>query len=125
MLFFGVFWFLYKGMWFWFCISVLLVSFTLGIAWFVLPFFSNDLHKKHLLKSGYLTEIQFRARRAEAESRDERMEELVTSIAKGSKPSVHAGSMADEIGKLNDLKNSGVLTEEEFQAQKKKLLASA
>ena len=34
-----------------------------------------------------------------------------------------SGSAADEIGKLRDLRDSGAITDEEFQAQKAKLLA--
>jgi hypothetical protein len=34
------------------------------------------------------------------------------------------GGTADQLAKLNDLKNQGVLTDAEFQAQKAKLLAS-
>ena len=40
---------------------------------------------------------------------------------------VHAssgGGTADQLAKLNDLKNQGVLTDAEFEAQKDKLLAS-
>jgi hypothetical protein len=32
------------------------------------------------------------------------------------------GSLADEIKKLSDLRDAGILTEEEFTQQKKKLL---
>jgi hypothetical protein len=35
------------------------------------------------------------------------------------------GGTADELSKLADLKTSGVITEEEFQAQKSKILASS
>jgi hypothetical protein len=34
-----------------------------------------------------------------------------------------SGGAADQLAKLNDLKNQGVLTDAEFEAQKKKLLA--
>ena len=35
------------------------------------------------------------------------------------------GSVADELGKLAELKNKGILTEEEFNEQKKKLLSDS
>ena len=53
-LFFGFFWFLYKGMWAWALICSLSAIFTLGISNLIFPFFANQLHQKNLLKSGYL-----------------------------------------------------------------------
>lgn len=49
----------------------------------------------------------------------------VRVVAPSSMPSTsHGGGIADQIAKLADLKEKGYLTEEEFQAQKKKLLGS-
>ena len=53
-LFFGFFWFLYKGMWAWAIIFSFSAMFTLGISNLIFPFFANQLHQKNLLKSGYL-----------------------------------------------------------------------
>ena len=53
-LFFGFFWFLYKGMWAWAIICSFTAMFTLGISNLIFPFFANQLHQKNLLKSGYL-----------------------------------------------------------------------
>tara|TARA_B110001454_G_scaffold195988_1_gene198589 strand:+ start:186 stop:458 length:273 start_codon:yes stop_codon:yes gene_type:complete len=53
-LFFGFLWFLYKGMWAWAIICFWVAVFTLGISNLIIPFFANQLHQKHLLKSGYL-----------------------------------------------------------------------
>ena len=53
-LFFGFIWFLYKGMWGWAIISFVASMCTFGISNLFFPFFANDSHQKHLLKSGYL-----------------------------------------------------------------------
>jgi macrodomain Ter protein organizer (MatP/YcbG family) len=37
-------------------------------------------------------------------------------------PQTNSSSLSDELTKLNDLKEKGILTEEEFQQQKKKIL---
>lgn len=57
-LLFGVFWFLYKRVWGWAVISFLASVVTSGIAWFVFPFFANGLHRSHLRRAGWLSEIQ-------------------------------------------------------------------
>lgn len=53
-LFFGFFWFLYKGMWAWAIICFFSAMFTFGISNLFFPFFANGLHQKNLLRSGYL-----------------------------------------------------------------------
>tara|TARA_Y100000994_G_scaffold119918_1_gene98556 strand:- start:15047 stop:15310 length:264 start_codon:yes stop_codon:yes gene_type:complete len=53
-LFFGFLWFLYKSMWGWAMISFFAAWGTIGISNLFFPFFANQLHQKHLLKSGYL-----------------------------------------------------------------------
>lgn len=52
-LFFGFFWFAIKEMWIWCLISAVLIYFTMGLSWLVIPFFSNMLYVKHLMKKGY------------------------------------------------------------------------
>jgi hypothetical protein len=49
----GVFWFAVKEMWGWFLISTVLTFITLGISWFVFPFFANQLYAKDLMDKGY------------------------------------------------------------------------
>lgn len=41
---------------------------------------------------------------------------------KTNSPAVNNHSVADELKKLNDLKNSGALTQEEFESHKRKIL---
>jgi len=52
-----------------------------------------------------------------AKAQDQAMQQYVRSVAPG------AGSSADEIQKLADLRAQGVISEEEFQAAKAKALA--
>jgi hypothetical protein len=52
----------------------------------------------------------------QAQARDQQMRAYVQDAA--------SGGPADELAKLNDLKNQGVLTDAEFDAAKAKLLAS-
>ena len=52
-LFFGIFWFFYKGMYLWVFLSLIISWYTSGLSGLILPFFVNDLHQKHLLGKGY------------------------------------------------------------------------
>jgi hypothetical protein len=62
----------------------------------------------------------------EVEGRDEGPDEAVASMSTPTapEPTQAAGSVADELAKLAALRDSGVLTSEEFEVQKAKLLAS-
>jgi hypothetical protein len=51
---------------------------------------------------------------------NERIEQIRINSPSAAAPS--KGSLADEIKKLSDLRDAGILTEEEFNQQKKKLL---
>lgn len=57
-LFFGFFWYLYKGMFLWAIISFGAALFTFGISWLVFPFFANKQHIDYLKKQGYLSKEQ-------------------------------------------------------------------
>ena len=57
-LFFGFFWFIYKGMYGWAVGSFLAAFLTFGISNLFFPFFANKMHKNHLLKLGYLNSSQ-------------------------------------------------------------------
>jgi len=57
-LFFGVLWFLAKGMLLWAAISFIIVLVTGGIAWLFLPFFSNNLHYQAAIKGGFTEVIE-------------------------------------------------------------------
>ena len=111
-LFFGFFWYGFKGMWGWAVIGVVAALITYGFAWLFFPFFANSQHVAYLVKQGYLTREQARQRQPLV------ARESYMSGSAGS-PS---GSVADELKKLVGLRDSGVLTEMEFQEQKRKVL---
>ncbi len=56
-LLFGLFWFMYNKMWFWSLKASLLILFTVGLAWIILPFFANELYLNAMLKNGYLESV--------------------------------------------------------------------
>jgi hypothetical protein len=66
------------------------------------------------------TEAETRQREAAEEKRKAQIREQAQAIAQAVAPQV---SVADELAKLAQLKEAGVLTEEEFAAQKAKLLS--
>ena len=55
----------------------------------------------------------------QAKNQDQAMRSYIQDVNASS-----GGGTADQLAKLNDLKNQGVLTDAEFEAQKAKLLAS-
>lgn len=107
-LFFGCFWFVYKGMWGWGIITFALAWMSFGLSWIVFPFFANEQYAKSLVKKGYLNERQEKAQDRSSSS--------------DAPPLTPALSVADELGKLASLRGSGVLTDQEFDAQKTRLL---
>jgi hypothetical protein len=97
-LFFGVFWFLYKSMWIWALVSLILAIFTSGLSWFVMPFFANGLHSKGLIKAGWLTSAAAKETMVSPEThvRCPECRELVRSDARKCK---HCGtSLVPQIG---------------------------
>jgi Short C-terminal domain len=111
-LFCGCLWYMYKGMWGWGIIALILAVCTVGISWLIFPFFANEQYARHLLKQGYLNEDQWNKR--------------ARGNTGGNKPcpTIHTtSSVADELTKLAALKAKGLLSEEEFNKQKLKLLS--
>lgn len=53
-LFFGVFWYMAKGMLLYGLLALIVVTFTFGFAWLVLPFMANGAYRAHLLKNGFV-----------------------------------------------------------------------
>jgi hypothetical protein len=111
---FGCFWFIYKGMWGWGIISFAIAFVSFGLSWLVFPFFANEQYAKSLVAKGYLNEAQ-------AKEQDRRTQQMSSSGAATSAPPL---SVADELGKLANLRSAGVLTEQEFESQKARLLKS-
>lgn len=109
-LFLGFIWYIYKGMWGWGIIALVLAILTWGISWLVFPFFANEQHAKSLLERGYLNEKQWNDRK-QADTRSTGQNQQASS------------SIADELAKLAALKERGVLSDEEFSKQKDKLLS--
>ena len=110
-LFFGFFWYLYKGMWGWGLIALILAGPTFFISWFVLPFLANEQYAKFLLNRGYLNEDQWNKRKKGSSERENSYQHPEKS------------SVADELAKLAALKEQGILNDEEFEKQKKKVLS--
>ena len=113
-LLFGCFWFLYKGMWAWGVMSFVMALLSFGLSWFVLPFIANAQHAKFLIGKGYLTEGQ-------AHERGLATSQVASSMVAPSPPTV---LVADELGKLASLRDKGLLTEQEFETQKARLLGT-
>lgn len=110
---FGGIWLAIKGLWthLLICLVVLVVTVGYGAIpmWIYYGFKGNDLHKKKLLSAGYLTQDQLAAKNA--------------AQGIGTREG-HAHALpADELEKLGRLRDTGVLTEDEFLLQKKRLLA--
>jgi hypothetical protein len=111
-LFLGFIWYIYKGMWGWGVISFILAIFTWGLSWFIFPFFANEQHAKSLLKQGYLNEKQWNEKnKAEKQANNTVSHNLTVA------------SVSDELSKLAALREQGILTDEEFSMQKRKLLS--
>jgi hypothetical protein len=110
---FGVIWLLVKGLWGHFLINVVLLIVTVGFAapiiWIVYGAIGNGAHKSALLKKGYLTSEQWCQRRSDAKP---------VPAASGPTPK----DPATQLREFADLRDRGVLTEEEFAQQKAKLL---
>lgn len=51
---FGFFWFLHKKLYMQSLLVFVIIAATGGWAWFIIPFFSNKMHKDNLLKFGYV-----------------------------------------------------------------------
>lgn len=108
-LFFGCFWFAAKSMWGWAVASAALAVVTAGFSWLLFPFFANGVYAKHLLAQGYLNEDQWRAKQAPPKQ---------SPLA----PRPASGSVADELMKLAKLRDQGLLSGDEFQREKARLL---
>lgn len=111
-LFLGFIWYIYKGMWGWGVITLILAILTWGLSWLVFPFFANEQYAKSLLKQGYLNEEQWNEKK--------KAEKLASNTLSQNQAS---SSVSDELLKLVALKEQGVLTDEEFSVQKMKLLS--
>ena len=111
-LFLGFIWYIYKGMWGWGLIAFILAVFTWGLSWLVFPFFANEQHAKSLLKQGYLNEEQWNDKKKAGQQKSNTASYNLTT-----------SSVSDELSKLAALREQGVLTDEEFSVQKRKLLS--
>jgi hypothetical protein len=105
---FGFLWYIYKGMWAWGAIALILAFCTFGVSWLIFPFFANGQYAQSLLRQGYLNEKQWKQRTTETNRR----------LAQ-----VPQHGIADELAKLVALKEQGILSDEELQKQKLKLLS--
>ena len=108
----GFIWYIYKGMWGWGVIAFILAIITWGISWLVFPFFANAQYAKSLLQNGYLNEKQW----SEKKKSENKLRTTASRIQADS-------SVSDELSKLAALKEQGILTDEEFSKQKRKILS--
>ena len=110
---FGPIWLLVKGLWGHAILYVLVAIGTFGfgavVLWFVYGFMGNGLHRSLLLKAGYLTRDQMERDKSGA---------VVTTAS----PS-NGADLIQRLNDLADLRDRGVLTEAEFQAQKTRIVA--
>lgn len=117
---FGVIWLAVKQLWVHFIVSIIIMLITAGFGaipiWFFYGFAGNSIHKKSLLSKGYLTLAQYEATKVNTSKSAE---------AFSNHASIQTGSInvADELAKLAQLRDSGVLSESEFTEQKSKLLS--
>ena len=109
-MFLGFIWYIYKGMWGWALIALILAMLTFGVSWLFFPFHANDQYTNSLLKRGYLNKSQWEA-----------MNKSASTVHTSSNQRT-SSSTADELAKLVALKSQGILTESEFATQKAKLL---
>ena len=113
--FFGIIWMLVKGLYaqavISFIISIVTAGFAVPVLWVVYGFMGNGLHKKSLLKKGYLTENQYQQSRNSA-----------VNSTRNQAPPKSASDSIERLTALAKLKESGALTQEEFDTQKMKLL---
>ncbi|AMP36997.1 SHOCT domain-containing protein [Ralstonia solanacearum] len=118
---FGVIWLAIKQLWVHFIISIIILVITAGfggiLIWFFYGFQGNAIHKKALLAKGYLTKAQYDDRQVAQRS------SLSTAVP-ASTPAAARSHVADELVKLAGLRDSGILSEEEFTIQKSKLLGN-
>ena len=108
----GFLWYMYKGMWGWGIIALILAFATFGVSWLIFPFFANAQYAQSLLKNGYLNEAQWNERK-----------QLSIWANRQEAKSYTASYVADELAKLAALKTQGLLSDEEFNKQKLKLLS--
>lgn len=118
---FGIIWLAVKQLWVHFIVCLVLLFVTAGFAaipiWIFYGGMGNSFHKKALFSKGYLTRAQY----------DQRQGNSTSSSAAGTESRNTAAShlsVADELAKLVQLRDSGALSEIEFSEQKQKLLNS-
>jgi hypothetical protein len=113
-LFFGIIWLLVKGLYGHFLISLAIVIATAGFAapvvWIVYGFIGNDVHKKSLLKKGYLTNEQWT-------TRDQKMNAPFSNTPQKDN--------LTKLKELGELREKGVLTEDEFNQQKQLIISGS
>jgi hypothetical protein len=109
-LLFGTIYFLYHGAMKQAAISIVVVLFTGGLAWLVYPFFARGILKNHYLLSGW-----------EQLSPDGH---VISSMVKLEQPKPAEDSVASQLAKLSAIKQSGDLSQEEYDQLKAKILAS-
>ncbi|MBF6986752.1 SHOCT domain-containing protein [Cupriavidus sp. IK-TO18] len=118
---FGIIWLAIKQLWVHFIACLVLLFVTAGFAaipiWIFYGGMGNSFHKKALLSKGYLTQAQYEQRQGTSMN-------MSAAAAESRNTTPSHPSIADELAKLVQLRDSGALTEIEFSEQKRKLLSS-
>ena len=83
----------------------------------------KSIHVHGLSKRTAKRIAEFCANNISANTQKGTTEALADAIAKATKGSGGASSVADELKKLKELKDEGVITPEEFEIEKKKLIS--
>lgn len=94
-LLFGVTWFLYKRMYAWAAISMIAAISSGFIAWFLFPFFANDLHRNNLVKDGWVPEDQAGDFGITTEETHTRCPDCMELIRKDARVCKHCGAIQD------------------------------
>ena len=145
-LFFGVFWFAYKGLWVWALFSFVICWVTAGFAWLAFPFFANRIHADHLKSQGYrerseLDDLGFQRSSPPLASPADVLDAAsgaASSWAGGTLSDTGPESLGDEfkpeleeeggldptdsLRQITSMRQEGLITDEEFEVKKKELL---
>ena len=111
---FGVIWLLIKGLYGHFLINFVLIIITAGFAapviWLVYGFIGNKAYKSSLLKKGYLNREQWEKK------------EKISDLVGDNFLSAHKKDSITQLKELAELRDKGILTNEEFIKQKDKII---
>ncbi len=116
-LLFGFFVPLMRGWWLGMAIALIAPIPTFFLSWFVFPFFANKMYVEHLLKQGYKPY-------SEQDAQILSLHGINVSTNNAIESNSPKRDYLDQLEKLGELKDKGILTEMEFEEKKKSILGS-